>query len=473
MKTKFFLLFASIIYFNVTAQYNWVPHLVTSDAIDPYSVAAFDLDNDEIVDLVSCDRNGAKITWYKNLGGGDFGDPTNNQKVLSENAVGAFEVFISDINGDGDMDVLFCAIEDNLVAWLENLGGGNFGDPLDNQQLITDPANVNGARSVIAANLDNDGDMDVISASWADNKVAWYENLGGGNFGDPLNNQQLITDPANTISAQTVFAKDIDGDGNIDVLSASAQDDKIAWYKNLGGGDFGNPLTNQNIISDNAVEAYDVYADDVDGDGNMDVLSASWADGKIAWYQNINGDGSQWIEHIISTNFPAADGVLTAQLNDGGLDVIASTWFNVVSWFENLGDGDFGDPNTNENIITEDQERPRQVITVDFDEDGDEDVVVVSRLDNKIIWYENDFILSINDNNLIDFSVYPSPTTGLLNVRSETTIVQIDIYNLLGQVVASNTNKYTIDISGISQGVYFIKVKDDFGNNGTKKIVKE
>ena len=78
-----------------------------------------------------------------------------------------------------------------------------------------------------------------------------------------------------------------------------------------------------------------------------------------------------------------------------------------------------------------------------------------------------------DENSLLDFSVYPSPTSGLLNVKSETTITQIEIHNLLGQLVLSNTNQNTIDISSVSQGVYFIKVKDRNGDFGTQKIVKK
>ena len=41
------------------------------------------------------------------------------------------------------------------------------------------------------------------------------------------------------VAAKSVFATDLDGDGDADVLSASAGDDKIAWYENLGSGSFG------------------------------------------------------------------------------------------------------------------------------------------------------------------------------------------------------------------------------------------
>ena len=88
------------------------------------------------------------------------------------------------------------------------------------QQVITTAAD--SATSVYATDLDGDGDADVLSASELDNKIAWHENLGGGSFGA----QQVITTAAN--GAFSVYATDLDGDGDADVLSASKWDEKIA-----------------------------------------------------------------------------------------------------------------------------------------------------------------------------------------------------------------------------------------------------
>jgi len=69
------------------------------------------------------------------------------------------------------------------------------------------------------------------------------------------------------------------------VLTASENDDKIAWYENSGIGDF----YSERVISIDADHAQSVYAADLDGDQDMDVLSASLNDDKIAWYENIGG----------------------------------------------------------------------------------------------------------------------------------------------------------------------------------------
>jgi hypothetical protein len=97
-----------------------------------------------------------KIAWYKNDGLGNFGP----QQLISTSADGAYSVFVADMDGDGDQDVLSASYNDDKVAWYENKDGlGSYGP----QQVISNIAD--GARSVYAADLDNDGDMDVISAS--------------------------------------------------------------------------------------------------------------------------------------------------------------------------------------------------------------------------------------------------------------------------------------------------------------------
>jgi len=99
----------------------------------------------------------------------------------------------------------------------------------------------------------------------------------------------------NADNAYSVYAVDVDGDGDMDVLSASYYDDKIAWYENDGNENF-----TPHAITTSADGAYSVYAVDVDGDGDMDVLSAAWHDDKIAWYEN---DGNEnFTPHTITTS---------------------------------------------------------------------------------------------------------------------------------------------------------------------------
>ena len=148
--------------------------------------------------------------------------------------------------------------------------------PFDPPQVISTAAS--SAWSVFAADVDGDGDTDVLSASESDDKIAWYETDGAA---PPGFTERVISTAAN--GARSVFAADVDGDGDTDVLSASTNDDKIAWYENDGASP---PGFVERVISTAANVAVSVFATDVDGDEDTDVLSASSADDEIAWYQN-------------------------------------------------------------------------------------------------------------------------------------------------------------------------------------------
>jgi surface protein len=190
------------------------------------------------------------------------------------NSVGVpVAVSAADLDGDGDLDVLSTSFDTDKIDWYENKdGAGTFEDA----QNITDAAP--GTRSVFAVDIDGDGDMDVLSGSENDSKVAWHENADG--MGTSWAEKDISTEAAKVAS---VYAADLDRDGDIDVLSASYDDDKIAWYENIDSeGTFGV----ERIISTAADGANSVFAADLDGDGDIDVMSASRNDNMIAWYQN-------------------------------------------------------------------------------------------------------------------------------------------------------------------------------------------
>ena len=80
--------------------------------------------------------------------------------------------------------------------------------------------------------------------------------------------------------------------------------------------------------------------------------------------------------------------------------------------------------------------------------------------------------LAVKENILLDFSVYPTPTESILNIKSKTKIIKIEIYNKLGQKIKETTENQ-IDISNLTQGLYFLKAEDINGDYGVKKIVKK
>lgn len=298
--------------------------------------------------------------------------PFFRQKSISTSADEAFKVHIADIDGDGDLDILSASTADDKIAWYENTDGqGGF----SSEKVITLLAD--GARSVFAADLDGDGDADVLSGSEFDDKVAWYENTDGlGNFGS----QMVISTAGDGV--RDVHAVDMDGDGDLDVVAASANDDEISWYENTNGlGSFGSQM----VITSAREYPLEIHTADIDGDGDMDVLIAASDSDYIVWQENLNGTFS---DHNISTSTDGASSVFPADLDgDGDLDVVTSGYHDgKISWHKNTdGVGNFG-PRLDISSATV---FARIVRAVDLDGDGDLDVISASEGDDKLAWYEN------------------------------------------------------------------------------------
>ena len=107
--------------------------------------------------------DGAKIAWYKNVDGrGTFG----SQHTVNPNAFGASSVFAADIDRDGDIDLVSTASGENTISWYENVDGhGLFGA----QQIVS--ANAQDVQSGIVADINGDGTIDFASAG---DTLSWY-----------------------------------------------------------------------------------------------------------------------------------------------------------------------------------------------------------------------------------------------------------------------------------------------------------
>ncbi|MGY6648172.1 Ig-like domain-containing protein [Wenyingzhuangia sp. IMCC45574] len=349
---------------------------VTTNADGAYGVYAADLNNDGHLDLLSASFGDNKIAWYANDGSGNF----SAEKVITTNADRALIVYAADLDGDGNLDVLSASYDDDKIAWYKNDGSGNFGA----QQIIGSGVTEDGASSVFAADLDGDGDLDVLTTAGIGDTVSWYVNEGAGNFGA----QQVISNLTN--GAFSVYAADMDNDGDLDVLSASSSDDKIAWYENDGNGNFGA----QQVITTLTDGARKVYAADLDGDGDLDVLSGSLNDDKIAWYEN-DGKGNFGSQQVITTLADETRSVHAVDLDgDGDLDVISgSQEDDKVAWYENQGSGVFGA----QQVISTQNNAVNIVYAADLDGDGDMDIVAASQKDDEIAWYENTEELAVTN----------------------------------------------------------------------------
>ena len=306
--------------------------------------------------------------------------PFGAQQVITANADGSISAVAADLDGDGDNDVLASIWDESKIAWYENRlneASADFGP----QQVIT--ATVY-AVSAVASDLDGDGDADVLAVNIGGGGTAggvgWWENRldeVSADFGP----RQVIGQE----SGASVLGADLDGDGDPDVLWGSYDphgDGKIAWYENRldeASVDFGP----QQVI---ATEGNSVFAADFDGDGDSDVLSASEWDDKIPWHENRLNEPAHGDFGPTQLIAQAGHEIFAADFDqDGDPDVLSGCC--PMGWSENRLDEaseDFGPLQ----VITTATQPSTSVFASDLDGDGDPDVLSAHYSD-KIAWYEN------------------------------------------------------------------------------------
>lgn len=416
-------------------------------------VIAEDIDNDGDLDLFS---GGRKIVWFENENG------IWNRRSIEPNAYNTNAIDFTDMDGDGFKDLMYSGTFWDEIIWRKNLNGqGDFGP----KNVIFGGFGEIGYHSFFLADVDGDDLEDLITESESEYStyLSWHKKLTAGGYGE----RQIIEEFY--WNSNSIYADDLDNDGDIDILYPDNINNRVLWYKNTNG--LGNFVLQQ-IITNDVGSNVKLYTADLDGDGDLDVLSASFDDDKMAWYENTDGSGIFGNQQIISTDADGAISVKALDLDsDGDMDVISASYNdNKIAWYENLdGLGNFGE----QEIITTNANGASLVGFADLDNDGDIDLFSASRNDSKIAWYEHSPILDINTTNQIDFTLYPNPTSGKLTIQSNETVNNIAVYTQLGQLIFSIKNKNEIDISSLNAGMYFIKIDDKRGITIVKKVIKE
>jgi hypothetical protein len=247
------------------------------------------------------------------------------------------------MNGDGDLDLLATLGPSwNLVGWYQNDGSANF-----TERLIS--SDFTNAVGVQAGYINNDNYIDVVGIAFSTgtNNVRWWENDGTP---EDLEEWEDFGIASGRLLPNGQDLVDLDLDGDIDVVVAEFGDvathnGRISWWSNDGSGNF----TFEENITINLVEARSIKGADMDGDGDIDLVSAASldttnanTDGDISWYEN---DGSQnFVKRTITTTFDYAYWAVPIDFEgDGDMDIVASAQnaYQIAWWESDLDDAQF------------------------------------------------------------------------------------------------------------------------------------
>jgi hypothetical protein len=432
-------------------------HVITTDLLNPRYVHAADINGDTFIDVVVSSLADDIIAWFENDGLGNFGP----MRIINQTLHIEF-ISSGDLDGDNDVDILATVLFDDLIIWFENIDGqGNFSD----LKVINSDKDL--PKTVYSADIDGDNDLDTFSASRWDGIIAWYENTtGNGDF----TQEHIIS---NQVSSTThSVAADLDGDDDLDILATDGGNQSIDWFENLDGqGNF----STVKYIAENLTGPQIVIATNLDGDNDMDVVSLEFGGDTLAWYENLDGLGNFGVKNTITSNINAPFYVVSSDLdNDNDQDLISlSGADDYLAWFENDGLGNFSPMNI---IQLPSDSGPRSIDVADFDGDTYEDIVYATILtDPKVAWIKNETYLNINslNNDLITISPNPVKNILLIENNSNIGIKSIKAFDILGRLVFQEYNQFDqINVSNLDSGVLFVHIETDRGKI-IKKIIKE
>ena len=180
---------------------------------DGVAMALADLDSDNDLDAVVGNAGNNVNTVWLNNGQGNF------QQALELEAGNTEAVALGDVTGDGLVDILFGNFGEANQVWVNN-GNGTFSD--SGQRLGNAPTD-----DIVLSDVDADGDLDLIVANREDVANRVWINDGEGNFSD--SNQALGNE-----SSSRVAVADLNGDGTPDVVFGNAGPNTV-WYNDGNG----------------------------------------------------------------------------------------------------------------------------------------------------------------------------------------------------------------------------------------------
>lgn len=307
------------------------------------NLIAVDLDRDGREDAIACEAQDHEVIWLRQLPGGRF-----EEIVIARDMRGPVHTSAADLDGDGDLDLLVASMGElfpnndriGTLFVLENDGRQNFTPRV----LLEKVARVT---DVQAADFNNDGKLDlaVVHFGYDQGEVRWMERTGPWEFRSHV----LL----NLSGGVNLRVADFTGDGSPDfAVNLSQQWEEVHLLANDGRGNFAHRILFGSTNDDFAMS--NLAAGDLDGDARPDIVFA-------------NGDG------FGPTNTPGP-----------------RPWHG-VQWLQNQGNGVF----RFSRIGT--LAGAYAPVIVDLDQDGHNDVVAISAFNDwsspraiSMMWFRND-----------------------------------------------------------------------------------
>jgi hypothetical protein len=377
----------------------FVENVIQTGLDGPVRLVSADINQDGYQDVAVVAGTGDEAVWYEHDGSVDPSFTAHD--LTSVRAVdGPRDIHVADIDADGDQDIMIVTLtpddggsgENGELVWYENEGSS--GGTVTFSATVLDES-LQRPRSVSTADIDGDGPVDILVASAEDSDIFYYRSNGGVN---PTFTRRSITgDVPGVTSAR---AGDLDDDGDLDIAATIFEGgteggitypgDRIVWLRNDGdtSGD-GKPDFTEVSVQTGATGAIDIDIADVNGDGALDLVSALKDDNTIAWYENDGAASPSFSEEVLSTTANLVWSVNTGDADgDGDIDIFAAAIDdNAVYAFANNG---MNDPSFTLETVSTSVGGAVDVAIANIDLDDKLDVFAIGGASGEVLWFKNE-----------------------------------------------------------------------------------
>jgi len=366
----------------------WVRNTVVSDTCSLNSMSVADMDSDGDMDIVTGEMGNPscllqkRIMIFENDGSGNF-----KNIVVDTGKESHLGARVSDLDGDGDLDIISIGWNEYqyVHAWRNDRG---ITPPPQFTHVIVDSTTTPSYAFVrTVGDVDGDGFSDIIGAISSHTGLVWYKYPSWNKYTIKLFNWR-VDDIGNA---------DLDNDGDLDVVGIQDNDGKVYWFENPRPS--GNPTSEwtSHYIGINNGNVKDLEIADFNNDGKLDVVTrtptftsifiqnslTSWTKVKTVYHSFVN-----W-----NTNTGNIDGLDVGDLDtDGDLDIVLNGF-----WIETPSDlvgGAWTQYNIDSKWWNQDTDSWRdnnaKVRVVDINKDGRLDILIdQSEIDGyPVSWYE-------------------------------------------------------------------------------------
>lgn len=415
----------------------------------PESVVLADLDGDGDLDMLASEQNQALVFTRFNDGAGHFSGTqfASVSELINSIAVG-------DLDGDGDIDLL-AANAGGTVNIRFNNGRGVFSG-LQNVAVGRRP------NKVVVGDLDGDGDLDLLTVNSDSDDISVRFNDGNGVFSGTSDIRTLNREPLG------IAVGDVDGDGDLDLVTAAVgSGGEVGVLLNDGSGIFRyhSNTSLSSAATPTGTDPASILLADIDGDGDLDFLTANSRVGTVS--VGLNTGQLVPISSLFARGPDIVVGYGPYRLavgdldSDGDLDLIAThNWTNELSYCYNNGNGVFSPDDVGSR-----RDCSPDVALGDVDNDGDLDLVCATEQQRYMLVLLNGGTGPLAISRGVEqpqLTLAPNPSRGVVSITGLAPGKSVRVLNALGREISATvvSNSGTAKLSlplGLAAGIYLVQ----------------